>query len=166
MIEEKLAKDQIRRLSGLSFFPKDTKAVHELVNALRVCETDLQAARVITELLESAQECPAPALIRGLSYDRIEAEKAAKVQPIRRAAHCPQCQDFGYFGGFLPGSKNAGPWQWCDCAAAREERQRNPSVVDDANTARNKLLARYPNARSMSEIIKAHVSGDRYLGTF
>lgn len=166
MIEEKLAKDQIRRLSGLDGFPKDTKAIHELVLALMVCTKDSQAINLITDILGEAQRAPAPAVIRTMAYERQEAERAAKVQPIRRAAHCPQCHDAGYHGGGLPGTKNCGPWQWCDCAAAREERQRNPGVVDAANAARDKLLAKYPNARSMDEIIKAHVSKDRYVGEF
>jgi hypothetical protein len=167
MIEEKLAKDQIRRLSGLSFFPKDTKAVHELVLALMVCEKDSQAMRVITDIIANSPECPAPAIIRGMSYDRAETERAAKVQPIRRAAHCPICHDAGFFGGHLPGNKNAGPWQWCDCAAAREERHRNPNLVDDANRAREKLIAKFPGAASMGEIVNTLAARKEiYHGTF
>lgn len=166
MIEEKFAKDQIRRMSGLDGFPKDTKAVHELVCALMVCTKDSQAIQLISDILGEAQRAPAPAVIRTMAYERQESERALKLVPVKRAAHCPECRDIGYIGGGLPGTKNEGHWQWCDCAAAREERQRYPNLVDEANASRDKLLKAYPNARSMTDMIRSLVSGEVYRGDF
>ena len=45
------------------------------------------------------------------------------------------------FGGKLPPGQYAGPWKWCDCVAAVELRGREPSAVDDANKARDRLLS-------------------------
>ena len=157
MTEEKFAKDQIRRLSGLDGFPKDTKAIHELVFALMVCTTDAQASRVVDDILGQSQfgsKCPYPADVRRLSYERVENEKA-KVAPMPvRRAHCPRCHDHGFFGGYFPGGeKEASPWQWCSCAAAQEKRSREPSFIDDANARRERLIKLFSVTEPVSAIV-------------
>lgn len=95
MIEESYARQQIRRLSGLSFFPTDPVAVKEMVVALRDVAKDEAAARAtVDELLAAATECPKPAEIRRAVHARgaADAKDYNKPQPTK----CGKCDDSGF----------------------------------------------------------------------
>lgn len=73
---------------------------------------------------------------------------------------CSRCSDRGIYGGKLDGSY-AGPWKWCDCDAAKR-RDGEPNLVDEANAARERLLALVtPKGReTQKKSPEAEYSGD------
>lgn len=86
---------------------------------------------------------------------------------VRGSDACSRCQGHGIYGGHI-GGKYDGPWKWCDCEAARHRQGLEPSLIDEANVARNKLLKLnakrlpFPNAQraAVRQILEA-ISGDR-----
>lgn len=94
MIEEAYARQQIRRLSGLSFFPTDPIAVKEMVVALRDVANDEAAARTtIDGMLAACTECPKPAEIRRAVHASVTA--AAKDYTVPGPTRC-ECGDSGF----------------------------------------------------------------------
>jgi hypothetical protein len=93
MISKDLAEMEIRRLSGLDFFPRVPDAVNELVNAIMEAEDELQAHKAITEFTQSENQCPKPAdiarVLHGLKHRE---EKAAWLEGKR----CPHCSGSGF----------------------------------------------------------------------
>ena len=74
---------QIARIAGLKNYPREIAAVRELIRVLALCDNRAHVFRVIDELAESATECPSPARLRALIY-----EKKAK-------AHRNRCEACG-----------------------------------------------------------------------
>lgn len=72
MTSEKYAKEQIKRLSGLNFFPTEPAAVKELVTVISGAETERVASELICAVLDEFTECPKPAELRKFVYDRYE----------------------------------------------------------------------------------------------
>jgi hypothetical protein len=109
-----------------------------------------EQGRQTQEALKACEVCGGSGfvVVRGRStHDGLEVT-AAKLcacrsfgQPIKREHDCPRCQGFGFYGGEIAG-QYAGPWKWCDCVYGREKREREPELVAEANTAREKLIRR------------------------
>lgn len=78
---------QIARLGGLKNYPREVVAVRELIRVLALCDDTLHVRRVIDELAESATECPSPARLRAMVY-----EKRAKSKRVR----CHLCAGEGF----------------------------------------------------------------------
>lgn len=73
---------QIARIGGLKNYPREVAAVRELIRVLALCDNRAHVFRVIDELAESANECPSPARLRALIF-----EKRSKVHRKR----CEMC---------------------------------------------------------------------------
>ena len=93
MIDRKSATAQIRRLSGLRYFPSEDEARRELVTALAESVLDQEhGERLISELLSSGGtgDCPTPPDIRRIAY-------ALRPPEARRAAlGCNKCGGVGW----------------------------------------------------------------------
>lgn len=95
MIDEVYARQQIRRLSGLSFFPVDPVAAKEMVVALRdVAKDEAMALAVIDDLLATATECPKPADIRRAVHSKGAAKE--KDYAVPNPTECLVCSDTGF----------------------------------------------------------------------
>jgi hypothetical protein len=77
---------QIARIAGLKNYPREIAAVRELIRVLALCDNRAHMYRVIDELAESATECPSPARLRAVVYEK--KEKA-------RRKRCPICSGEG-----------------------------------------------------------------------
>jgi hypothetical protein len=78
---------QIARIGGLKNYPREVVAVRELIRVLALCDDTPHVLRVIDELAESATECPSPARLRAMVF-----EKRAKAKRNK----CPTCAGEGY----------------------------------------------------------------------
>jgi|ERR1700723_310364 len=52
---------------------------------------------------------------------------------------CSRCYGHGIYGGHI-GTKFDGPWKWCDCPAGVERQQRQPALIAESNTCREKCI--------------------------
>ena len=77
---------QIARIGGLKNFPREVVAVRELIRVLALCDNRAHVFRVIDDLAESATECPSPARLRALIFEKKSAAKRN---------HCPLCAGQG-----------------------------------------------------------------------
>lgn len=81
MISQTEAAHQMERLSGLDFYPREDGGKKELLSALQAAKTVEVAARAVTTWLEGQRECPKPADMRRLIWERQgEAEKVPVCQ--------------------------------------------------------------------------------------
>ncbi len=143
MIDRKHAANEIGRLIGLNFFPTDQKALKELVTSLSFAATEIIATAVINEWLESQNQRPTPAdLRRMVAAENVKHEERMEQARIVPIANCKRCGDCGLYGGQI-GTAYDGPWKWCECDAADVRRNAAPGLVDEANEARQRLLARF-----------------------
>jgi hypothetical protein len=93
MISKNLAEMEIRRLSGLDFFPRVQDAVNELVAAIREADDELQAHKAITEFTQSESQCPKPADIARVLHSLRQREKKAS---WLEGKSCPHCSGSGF----------------------------------------------------------------------
>src|SRR5690242_9590491 len=102
MIEAPIAANQIKRLSGLSFYPVHQEAIDELILALQVADGEWIAKSTIDDLLHDAIECPKPSEIRRIANLKNDAEMAKQEPYWMRGPEpprtCPECQGFGTKG--------------------------------------------------------------------
>lgn len=89
MIEPKVAAAQIQRLSGLNFFPKEAAAQKELRLALEPALSEAIAASVVDDWLSTATECPKPAELRRLTYDKQQ-------DIVEQRRNCTICEGTGF----------------------------------------------------------------------
>lgn len=61
---------QIARIGGLKGYPREVVAVRELIRVLALCDDVQHVHRVIDDLSESAPECPSPARLRALIFEK------------------------------------------------------------------------------------------------
>lgn len=113
MIDEKYAKDQIRRLQALKFFPTDTIAAKELISALRCAPSEKIARDTIDEFTSMSQECPVPADIRRAVYAKADTESYALPDWEPPGPICPACNTTGMI-------QENGLWVRCMCVDGRE----------------------------------------------
>lgn len=69
---------QIARIGGLKNYPRETVAVRELVRVLALCDNLPHVHRVIDDLAESATECPSPARLRAMLFEKRLKSKRAR----------------------------------------------------------------------------------------
>lgn len=93
MITEQIAKRELKRISGLSFFPTEPVAVKELVKALQLAETEAVAETAINEILETCTDTPKPSEIRAFVFAFGETERS-KRDSVRAA--CTECGGSGF----------------------------------------------------------------------
>lgn len=93
MIEKHVASEQMERLAGLDFYPRDGKAQIELIRAIESAENEFIAADVINEWLKYYTQAPKPAQLRLLIADENE-----KLRNQRRATQkrCSLCHGTGF----------------------------------------------------------------------
>ena len=91
MVDEKFASAQIKRLTGLSFFPTEKEAVRELLMALPIAPTEKIAKSTVDYFLATVTECPKPAQIRERAQPP-EEEGYQAPGPTR----CNACGDTGF----------------------------------------------------------------------
>jgi len=89
MIESRIAAEQLQRLSGLDFFPKEKPAQKELRLAIEVANTEGIAERIISDWLRYNTGSPKPSELRRLFYDENERHK-------QHLAECGECGGSGY----------------------------------------------------------------------
>lgn len=79
MAEKEFCKKQIRRLTGLDFFPRsDTPAIAELVAALQWAPSDGEAESLVTWWIKNCRKAPAPAdIMRHFQNNRSTLEKSS-----------------------------------------------------------------------------------------
>jgi hypothetical protein len=85
------ARQQIRRLSGLAFFPQEPEAIGELIDALLTAPNETAAADFVRDWLRVEVECPKPAHIH-------TAFNPPSVAPFKSVAEyaCAACSDTGW----------------------------------------------------------------------
>ena len=81
MIDKTQAIQQLERLSGLDFFPKEKPAKKELVLALQSAITEDIAAQFVSDWLAESNTCPKPAEIRRAINAAADAAAQAKAAP-------------------------------------------------------------------------------------
>ena len=71
---------QIARIGGLKNYPREVVAIRELIRVLAICDDAPHAVRVIDELAESATECPSPARLRAMIFEKRVKSKRRKCE--------------------------------------------------------------------------------------
>jgi hypothetical protein len=96
MITEQFAIEQVRRLGGLNFFPRDNPAAfEELVKAAMTAETEEACRKGFDTILFDSDDCPKPAdIIRVMG---IENEKINEHRPLKKKHSL--CGGTGYVHG-------------------------------------------------------------------
>lgn len=97
MIATSIGYMQVRRMSGMKYFPADEIAVLELVEAACTARTEEICRSVIGDIVQGQQECPKP-------FDIIAATRAANVRWLDEQAKsenpqkepCSHCSDTGW----------------------------------------------------------------------
>jgi len=93
MIDEKYAKDQVRRLQAMKFFPSDPVAAKELITALLSADDEKRAKAAVDNFLATTQECPTPADIRRAVIREDAPEYSL---PFEQPSDvCPACNGIG-----------------------------------------------------------------------
>jgi len=139
MIRGDFAVDQVRRFRVTNYFAMlDEGSVAELARMLTFSENEIIAVAVVNQWLEEQTERPTPADLRRLVALHNEA-RAADAEPLVTTYKCNSCQDSGICGGDFAGP-DAGPWEWCNCSAARAKRSVQPLLVEEMNKVRRRLL--------------------------
>ena len=113
MLERDFVREQVRRLSGLSFFPSELEALGEIINALREAPDEGAAKQFVTDWLRSNPEAPKPAEI----YSHFDGAKPPAPLEVRKDPECSICGDTGWeivHRGGLTGARK------CSCRAATE----------------------------------------------
>lgn len=190
MIDEKPAIEQLQRLHKLNYFPnvKERQGMIdfiELRTALQNADTPEIAKAVIDAWMAGSPDCPTPYDLR-FAANKLNEERSENrywKPPSAPQYSCKRCQDCGLYGGELYG-QFAGPWKWCDCPAGVERREREhaeiaagkhkhslyPDVfidvdsVAEGNQAREKILRRWPGAKSEKQAIQQQA--EVYHGDF
>ena len=70
-----------------------------------------------------------------------------------RLYDCRTCFDCGLYGGLI-GTKYDGPWKWCECPTGVRRREREPGLVAEANTAREKLIRRF-GSKPITQMVRS-----------
>jgi hypothetical protein len=110
MIDRPSAKLQVRRLSGLDFFPADDVAVEELISAALEAENHEACRKAFDSLIYDANRCPTPGDIRRVVRIENERFKSTWANPIKPSEPlCAKCQSNGYF------ERPGGVFDRCDC---------------------------------------------------
>src|ERR1700678_11476 len=115
MISPTEAAAQLERLSGLDFYPRakdQDAAVKELRLAAQSAETAGILRQVVDDWVSTQRECPKPADLRRLIWERNESTNSATPEKPEKW-DCMRCHDSGLYGGILAG-RYAGPWKWCE----------------------------------------------------
>lgn len=97
MIATSIGYMQVRRMSGLKYFPSDEIAVLELVEAACTARTEEICRSVIGDIVQGQQECPKPfdviAAIRSANIRWLDAQ-AKSDKPEKEP--CVYCSDTGW----------------------------------------------------------------------
>jgi len=72
MIDSRVAAEQLQRLSGLDYFPKEKPAQKELRLAIEVATTEGIAEKIISDWLRYSSGSPKPSELRHLLYEENE----------------------------------------------------------------------------------------------
>jgi hypothetical protein len=92
MIDQNIAAEQVRRLSGLDHYPRgeDQKAgLRELRKTAEAAHSAKVLERVIDDILATTNRCPAPAHLRAALWEEGEKHK-------EKQATCPKCGGTGW----------------------------------------------------------------------
>ena len=109
---------------------------------------------------------------RGIdSFDGLEVDGAKQCvcrqmgQPVvaDRDA-CVTCGGHGIYGGQIGTGQFDGPWKWCGCPAGEERRSREPGLVSEANTAREKIIRKF-GSKPLPGMLK-QLAEEPYHGEF
>jgi hypothetical protein len=96
MISEEFAKEQVRRMGGLNYLPRDNEAaLAELIKAAMNAETEFACRRAFDSILHDSDDCPKPAdLIRVIN---VENESVQELRPAVKK--CPNCGGTSFVHG-------------------------------------------------------------------
>ncbi len=154
MCSEKFAKTQIRRLSQLDGFPRDTVAIDELIAALCKARSEEQATGIVSDIISTAvvgSKCPYPADISRMIYDRRPQAEAAKA-----VVNCSECDDSGL-------SDSGGEWFFCSCAAGARARQDDPKAAERSNEAAERIRANVARVKRIPGPSQSDLAASRKL---
>ena len=147
MLSEAFATDQIARLSQLRGFPRDEKALDELVLALRGANSEKQAEEVVDLWIRGVEHmaCPEPADIRLAVHS---AKQAAIEYTLDKNVGelCARCQSLGHF-------LSEGKQVRCDCIAGQEFPQNLLDMMNSPEQANPKRRSPKNEAR-LSELLQ------------
>lgn len=96
MIDITFATEQIRRLGGLNYFPREyPAALEELIQVAMTAETEEACRKAFDSILYDSDDCPKPSDIRRVIA--VENEKAREIARTERTAPktCPLCNGYG-----------------------------------------------------------------------
>ena len=78
MIDKQAASQQMERMAGLDWYPREGRAQIELIQAIEAAENEFIAAYVVGEWIKYHTECAKPADIRALIWE--ENNKLAQIR--------------------------------------------------------------------------------------
>jgi hypothetical protein len=82
--------------------------------------------------------------------------------PVVHEDNCSRCHGWGIYGGLI-GTQFTGVWKWCDCAAGKDRRQREPDLIEQANRARDVITKPKVRGKGLQSV---GVLLDTYHGDF
>jgi hypothetical protein len=148
MIDPQIVAQQIERLKGLNWFPRDNaETIADLKSSLMAAHSEAIVVMVVSDWVAESADCPKPAELRSLIWAENEKRSASLPRPTK-SNYCRRCVDSGIVGGVVGGHGEArGPAKWCNCRAAldaQEQRQTLPDgrivdLVEAHNWAADKL---------------------------
>jgi hypothetical protein len=92
MISENIAKEQLKRMAQLDYFPdpkQEPQAARELLTALQQSSRSEQHCRRVVDEVMRGTRCPKPAEIRQIAWSLLSDED-------QRARGCPRCRGSGW----------------------------------------------------------------------
>lgn len=152
MIDEPFAKNQVRRLQSLKFFPQDPVAIRELVNALRCAATEAIATEAVDEFVRTLTDCPVPADVRRSVFAK-EPEEPEYALPYEAPAPgtlCPICRSNGTI-------QDGATRKRCTCPAGEEFPQNLLDMMNAPTKAKGSQPARPPGPQSMKPITQSDI---------
>ena len=78
---------------------------------------------------------------------------------------CSTCRGFGVYGGQIGTGKFDGPWKWCACEVGIDRRNREPELVAESNTARQKIIRKF-GPKALPGMLQQLADEDQYHGEF
>lgn len=97
MIDITFATEQVRRLGGLNYFPREyPEALEELISVAMTAESENACRKAFDSILYDSDDCPKPADLRRVIA--VENEKAREIAKTERLAPriCPLCRGQGF----------------------------------------------------------------------
>lgn len=150
MIDATTAAEQLERLTGLNFYPQTAAAKKELRLVLEQAATSEIAKNTVTDWLNESTDCPKPAQLRAMIFERnasFALAEQSKYRPEVVVYRCLTCEDTGIKESTHVDDLHSVA-SWCDCQQGMDRRRHAPHWTLTVNQARFKLLRLFGDGTS------------------